>query len=272
MRELEGRVALITGGAAGIGACMARELAARGARVVLWDLDGQRAQATAREIGHDARAYACDVSDRGQVARVAARVKEEVGPVDLLINNAGVVSGKPLLELSDEDIERTFGVNTLALFWVTRAFLGDMIARGEGHVVTVASAAGTIGVARMTDYAASKFAAVGFDESLRAELRRSAPGVKTTVVCPYYIDTGMFEGVRTRYPGLLPILEPDDVAHRVIEAIEHDRPRVVLPFLVQLVPALRVFPVALFDWAADLLGVNASMDEFIGHGEPEPEP
>ena len=98
-----------------------------------------------------------------------------------------------------------------------------MIQRNRGHIVTIASASGLIGVARLADYASSKWAAVGFDESLRAELSKVAPGVMTTVVCPFYINTGMFRGVRSRFPFLLPILEEDDVARRVVHAIQTDR-------------------------------------------------
>jgi len=136
----------------------------------------------------------------------------------------------------------------------------------SGHIVTIASASGYIGVARLADYAASKWAAVGFDESLRAELRKVAPGVLTTVVCPFYINTGMFRGVRSRFPWLLPILEEDDVAERVVRAIRNGTRRVVLPWPVQMLPLLRVLPVGVFDWIANFLGVNTSMDEFVGRG------
>ena len=173
------------------------------------------------------------MSDREQVYARADEVRAAAGDVDVLVNNAGIVSGRPLLELSDERIERTFAVNTLALFWTTKAFLPAMKARGSGHIVTVASAAGLIGTARETDYAASKFAAVGFNEALRQELRRSGSGVRTTVVCPYYIDTGMFKGVKTRFPLLLPVLKEQDVADRVLKAIQRDQPQVQMPFMVQ---------------------------------------
>jgi NAD(P)-dependent dehydrogenase (short-subunit alcohol dehydrogenase family) len=124
-----------------------------------------------------------------------------------------VVSGAPLLELTDEQIEDLPGQRARALLGDTTVPDGGMVARGRGHVVTMASAAGLVGVARQTDYSASKHAAVGFDESLRVELSHgTAPGVRTTVVCPYYVDTGMFEGVRTRVPVLLPILRPEPVA------------------------------------------------------------
>jgi len=267
---LPGRIALITGAAAGIGRLLASELARRGATPVLWDLDGDRLAAAldvVRAVGGGAPSgYVCDVGDRDAVYEAAARVRSEVGDPDVVVNNAGVVSGARLLDLPDEQIRRTFEVNVLAHYWVTKAFLPAMVERNRGHIVTVASAAGLVGVARQTDYSASKHAVVGFDESLRAELRQVAPGVMTTVVCPYYVDTGMFEGVRTRVPFLLPILQPADVARKIADAVERDRRSVVLPPAVRLVPILRVLPPRAFDWVMDLLGVNVSMDQFTGHG------
>jgi all-trans-retinol dehydrogenase (NAD+) len=259
---------LVTGGASGMGRGLVLRCAAFGATVSVLDLDGAGAEgaaATAAAQGAGAATgYACDVGDRGQVAAVAQRVLEEVGPVDVLINNAGVVSGRPLLELTDERIETTFRVNALALFWVTRAFLPAMIERGSGHIVVVASAAGLIGSPRETDYAASKHAAVGFTEALRLELRRSAPGLRTTVVCPYYVDTGMFAGVKTRFPRLLPILREDDVVAAIIDAVQFDRPQLQLPWMVRTLPVMRLLPVPAFDLLADFFGITAAMDEFTG--------
>jgi all-trans-retinol dehydrogenase (NAD+) len=263
---------LITGGASGIGRLLVRRSASFGATVTIWDLDAAGAEEAAAEAAAlgagDARAFACDVSDREQVYARADEVRAAAGDVDVLVNNAGVVSGRPLLELSDEHIERTFAVNTLALFWTTKAFLPAMVRRGSGHVVTVASAAGLIGSARETDYAASKFAAVGFNEALRQELRRSSPGVRTTVVCPFYVNTGMFAGVRTRFPLLLPILEEEAVADRIIDAIQRNRPQVQMPFMVSTLPAMRLLPVWAFDRLADFFGINNAMDGFTGRGEP----
>jgi all-trans-retinol dehydrogenase (NAD+) len=275
MTDVRGRVALVTGGASGIGRSLALELARRGAVPVVWDVDEERLSATTEELGRlssrRARGYTCDVRDPDAVRSMAQRVHDEVGDPAILVNNAGVVSGAGLLDLPDEAIRRTFEVNVLGLFWVTKAFLPAMIDAGRGHVVTMASAAGLVGVARQTDYSASKHAAVGFDESLRAELRRSAPRVRTTVVCPYYVDTGMFEGVRTRVPLLLPILRQEDVAVRIADAIAKDREILVLPPIVRLVPALRLLPPAAFDWVMDLFGVNVSMDHFVGRrGSPPP--
>jgi all-trans-retinol dehydrogenase (NAD+) len=272
--RISGSVALITGGASGIGRLVAQRLADRGARVVVWDLDGARAAEAAEHIrgttGRAAHGYQVDVTDRAQVYEVADRVRADVGDVDILVNNAGIVSGARLLDIPDEKIERTFQVNTLALYWVTKAFLPAMIEHDRGHVVTVASAAGLVGVARQTDYSASKHAAVGFDESLRVELAQQAPGVTTTAICPYYIDTGMFEGVKTRVPFLLPILKQEKVADQIVAAIERDKRLVVMPPMVRLTPVLRVLPPRVFDKFMDLFGINVSMDHFVGRAAAAP--
>ena len=272
MTDVHGRIALVTGGASGIGRLLALELARRGATPVVWDVDEARLSAAVDELGRlsggRARGYTCDVRDPDAVRAAAELVRHEVGDPMLLVNNAGVVSGARLLDLSDDAIRRTFEVNVLALFWVTRAFLPAMVEADRGHVVTVASAAGLVGVARQTDYSASKHAAVGFDESLRVELHRIAPRVRTTVVCPYYIDTGMFEGVRTRVPLLLPILKQEEVAQRIADAVAKDRRLLVLPPIVRLIPVLRMLPPDVFDRVMDLFGVNVSMDHFVGHETP----
>lgn len=268
MTEIAGSRFVITGGASGMGRCLARKAAAAGADLVLWDLDRLGLEKLVAELtdtsGRSVHGYVCDVSDREQVYETARRTLAEAGPVDVLVNNAGVVSGARLLDLPDEEVERTFRVNTLALFWTAKAFLPAMVERNGGHLVTMASASSYLGVAKLSDYAASKWAAMGFDESLRVELARTAPGVVTTVVCPFYVNTGMFDGVKSRFPLLLPILDEDVVADRVLDAIRRDRRRLVLPPLVALVPLLRVLPVRWLDAIAGALGVNVSMDEFVG--------
>ena len=267
MTDLNGSTVLITGAASGIGRLMARRISAEGARVISWDLDEQGVDALTEELrarGGTAHGYVCDLSDRDAVRAVAEQTQHECGSVDVLINNAGVVSGKRLLDVSEEEIERTFKVNTLALFWTTRAFLPAMIERDHGHIVTIASAGGIVGTAKLTDYCSSKFAAVGFDDSLRLELRRQRSRVRTTLVCPFYINTGMFEGVKTRFPMLLPILEPQAVADRVVRAILHDRRRVVMPWFVYTSWLVRILPVPVFDAIMGFFGISRSMDEFRG--------
>ena len=268
MTNLVDQHALITGGASGIGRLTALKLAAQGARVTVWDINQANLDSVVAELGERARGFICNVADRDQVYARAAETCAASGPVDILINNAGVVSGRDFLDLPDAQIAATFDVNVLALFWTGKAFLPSMIERNHGHIVTIASASGLIGVARLADYSASKWAAVGFDESLRAELRQRAPQVITTVVCPFYINTGMFRGVQSRFPWLLPILEEDAVAAQIVDAIQRNRRRLMLPWLVHLLPGLRVLPLPLFDWIANFLGVNASMKAFVGRAAP----
>ncbi|MGC3994461.1 MAG: SDR family oxidoreductase [Propionicimonas sp.] len=256
--NLEGATLLVTGGGSGVGRQLAVQAAGRGARIVIWDRDEAAGRATAEQIGAAASHQVVDVTDSGAVVEAA----RATGTVDVLVNCAGVVSGQRLLDASEAQIRRTFEVNTLALYWTTRAFLPAMLERRSGTVVTIASAAGLVGVARQTDYSASKWAAIGFTESLRAELRGT--GVGTLAVEPFYIDTGMFAGVRTRFPRLLPILKEADVAARVLDAIERDRPVLAMPPLVRTLPVLRALPTRAFDAVVDFFGVNHTMDHFVG--------
>ncbi|QCB49638.1 SDR family NAD(P)-dependent oxidoreductase [Rhodococcus sp. PAMC28707] len=264
--SLRNQTVLVTGGGSGIGRLLALGAAERGARVIVWDLSDEAGRKVSREIvaaGHSAEAYTVDVSDRDSV-QAAAKL---TGPVDVLINNAGIVTGKNLLDASDEAIERTIRVNTLSLFWVTRAFLGNMIENRRGTVVTVSSAAGLVGVAKQTDYSASKFAAFGFAESLRVELSKANAGVNSLVVCPYFVSTGMFKGVQTKYPLLLPILTPEFVAEKTLTAIEKGRQELIMPRFVNLLSPARVLPVRWFDKLMNQLGVNNTMDHFVGRVE-----
>ena len=267
MTSLRGSTVLVTGSASGLGARLLTAAAGRGARVVGWDRDLERLAEVVRPLD-GAHAYGVDVTDREAVAEAGRRVLDEVGPVDVLVNNAGVISGKLLSELSDETIERTFAVNALGLFWCTRAFLPTMLERRRGHVVTLASAAGLVGVVRQTDYSASKHAAVGFAESLRYELRRYAPEIRTTLVCPFYINTGMFDGASSRVPWLLPILDERKVVDKIVRAVERDRRQLLMPPAIALLPVLRALPAPVFDRLMDTLGVNTSMDEFVGRTAP----
>ena len=273
MTTLDRSTVLITGGASGIGRQMAQAFAAAGSTVVIWDLNLEGAQQVAKDLaatsGTEHHAYRVDVTDKDLVRQTADAVRAEVGDVDVLVNNAGIISGSaPLTEASEEQIELTFAVNTLSLFWVTKAFLPAMIERDAGHVVTIASASGLVGVSRLVAYASSKHAAVGFDESLRMELAELSPGVRTTVANPYYIDTGMFDGVASKVSWLLPILQEADVAKQVVKAVADNRPRVNMPFAINTLSPLRILPVRAFDGLMNLLGVNDTMKTFTGRTSP----
>jgi all-trans-retinol dehydrogenase (NAD+) len=264
MTAIAGSHVLVTGAASGLGRRIALGVARRKGSLSLWDVNGEGVLAVREEVlglGASADASVVDVSDREAVYEAARHIAR---PVDVLVNNAGVVNGRSLLELSDESIARSFSVNALSLFWTTKAFLPGMIARRRGHVVTIASAGGLLGVPKLTDYCASKWAAVGFDESLRVELKKSAPEVRTTVVCPFFIATGMFAGVKTRFSFLLPIQDEEEVSERILEAIESDRRRLLMPWMVHTIAPLRLLPVSWFDWVARFMGIHASMDDFLG--------
>jgi all-trans-retinol dehydrogenase (NAD+) len=187
-KSLKGDVAVITGGAGGIGRLMALRLAREGCKVVLLDINKAGLDAVAAEVaalGVTARAYVCDVSKREDIYRVCKQVEDDFGRVDILINNAGIVGGKTLLEADDNRMELTIRINTMALMWMTKALLPGMLRRNHGHVINVASSAGLVGLPGLVDYCASKFGAVGFDESLRIELKKLGTNVKTTCLCKW---------------------------------------------------------------------------------------
>lgn len=270
MTEIRGKVALVTGGANGIGRLLADAFAADGARLILWDIDEQallRAKDELSARGHSVDTQVVDLTSPERIAAAAREALSVHGKVDILINNAGIVSGKPLLELSAAEIERTFQVNAIALFHTVRAFLPAMLEDDSGHIVTIASAAGLAGTAKLTDYCSSKFAAVGFDESLRFELKQQGSKVVTTVVCPFYVATDMFAGVNTRFSWLLPIIAPEDLVRRIVRAVHRNRRRLLMPWFAYTVWPSRLLPVAWFDALMGFLGVSRSMETFKGHGD-----
>jgi all-trans-retinol dehydrogenase (NAD+) len=272
MKEVKDKLVLITGGASGIGRLMALDFAGRGARVAVWDINRQNLEAIAeegRKRGLFIKDYVCDVSRRGDVYRSAEQLVKELGPVDVLVNNAGIVSGKPLLEIPDEMIEKTMAINVLPLCWTVKAFLPSMLERNSGHIVTISSAAGIIGVRGLSDYSASKFAAFGFDESLRMDLRHRKSKVQTTVACPFFTNTGMFDGVKTRVPFLLPILKPEYTAGMIVKSVIRNKRVLIMPRFVKTTLILRCLPVWFIDFAAEFFGINNSMDEFKGRKTPE---
>ncbi|XP_045592857.1 epidermal retinol dehydrogenase 2 [Procambarus clarkii] len=265
-KNIKGHIALVTGGGSGIGRLMCLKLARRGAIVVTWDVNEEGNAETVRqvvELGGQCRAYTVDLCSRHAIYATAAKVKQEVGKVDILVNNAGVVTGKRLLDCPDENIIRTFDVNIMSHFWTTKAFLGDMMARGKGHIVTIASMAGKVPCNRLVDYCSSKFAAVGFDETLRYELRVDGhTGIHTTVVCPVFISTGMFQGFQSKY---LPVLEPEWVAEEAVDAILLNTRVLHLPSTMKINLFLNLLlPQKVMFYLSDCLDVNHMMDNFVG--------
>ena len=139
----------------------------------------------------------CDVSNRESIANAGKVARENFGVVTILINNAGIVSGKKILENSEFMMKKTIEVNTIAHLYTIKEFMPDMIKINKGHIVSIASLAGIIGTPGMADYSASKFGAVAIDECLRTEIIKMGYNIHTTCICPYFINTGMFEGVKS---------------------------------------------------------------------------
>lgn len=268
-----GACVVITGAGSGIGRLMALRIVEEGGRVAIWDINGEAARTTAdmanAQVGADpsdpkAIAFTVDVTDNAAVQQAAADTIDALGRVNVLINNAGVVSGAPFEDLTEQQIRRTFAVNVLSLFWTTKAFMPALKKQQRAAIVTVASAAGIVAVARQTDYAASKFAAVGFTSSLRSELKKAGSYIRTLTVCPYYIDTGMFEGVTTKFPLLLPILKEQAVADRIVEAVAKGRERLIMPPFAAVAGFVAALPPKIADPIYGIFGLNEGMDHFTG--------
>jgi len=273
-KDISGQVVLVTGGGSGIGRLMCLRFARLGATVVSWDINTAGNEETIAMIKKEdkdnkAFAFTVDMTSKNDIYESARKTKAEVGQVSILVNNAGIVSGTPLLDTPDEKIIRTFDVNIMAHFWTLKAFLPDMINHKQGHLVNVASLAGHSGTNKLVDYCSSKFAAVGLDEALRVELfvQGHSEYIKTTVICPYYISTGMFAGVQSK---LIPILEPEFVADSVVSGVLTNRAVVLLPWWSFILIALKaVLPEQAFMKLSQAFGFNCSMDQFQGRQKQE---
>jgi all-trans-retinol dehydrogenase (NAD+) len=277
MRSVKGKNVLVTGAAMGMGRMFAeRAIAEEASAVVLWDVDEPALDDTRAELDDESTevsGYVVDVSDAMNVADTAGMVLDELGRIDVVVNNAGIVRGNQYFWETDlqHDAKATIEVNTLAPMYVAHAFLPAMIgAPGECRLLNLASAAGFTPNPRMAAYAASKWAVIGWSDSVRLELKQAGHDhVKVTTVCPYYTRTGMFEGAKSA--PLLPILDPAEVVDEAWKGTLAGRPFVVLPRTVQLSEILKgVVPTDVRDFLADrVFGVYHTMDDFTGRGEHE---
>lgn len=265
MKDLKGKTVLITGGGSGIGKIMTRLMLERKAKVIIWDISQANIDETISGFSNkgDIFGFKVDVSDIDQIKETATRVKQEIGVVDVLINNAGIVVGKFFHEHSVADIEKTMEINAIGPMYVTREFLEDMIHQNSGHVCNIASSGGLISNPKMSVYAASKWALIGWSDSLRLEMKQMTKDVHLTTIMPYYIHTGMFEGVKSK----IPILDPEAAAVTIVKAIEKNKKMVTVPGYIYRLTRLGqgILSINMFDWfAGKVMGIYKTMDHFTG--------
>ncbi|TVY26476.1 Epidermal retinol dehydrogenase [Lachnellula hyalina] len=265
--DLSEEVIVITGGASGLGLLIAEVYGMRGATVAVLDVkDLESGEARGVSV------YKCDVGDKEQVAKVAVEIERDLGPPTILINNAAIVNGKPLLDLSIEEIERNFHVNLLSHFYVLKNFLPGIMRAGQGTIVTISSVLGQIGAAHLSDYAAAKAGITAMHKSLAAELK-STPNIKTILVSPGQLTTPLFTGVQTPNSFFAPVLEPVDVAKEVIAAIDGgSSTELAMPLYARWIDWMNVMPVGVQTIMRKMSGVDSGMKGFVGRGEGEKEP
>lgn len=266
-KDFAGQRILITGAGAGIGALMAEKFGARGAEVIVTARRKEAAEEVAGHIerhGGSAVAAQLDVTDLKSIPKFRDWLHKNHGPVSMLINNAGVVHGGEFEQVPLEDHLNTFRVNADGVVAMTHAFLPDLIDSPLGHLVNIASASGFIGLPFGSTYAASKWAVVGFSESIRLEMEvRGHKHVHVTTVCPSYISTGMFEGVKT--PLFSPMLTPDKIVRSIIKGVEEKEPFVIEPPMARSVELLKgALPRGIWDRVARITGISTSMYSWKG--------
>ncbi|XP_053836927.1 epidermal retinol dehydrogenase 2-like [Vidua macroura] len=240
-----GEIVLITGSANGIGRQVALKLAPLGVTLVLWDIDDEGNKETSRLAQENGAnrvfVYHCDCSRREDVYEQADKVRKEVGDVTILINNADILIGKKFCDLTDEDFEKTFRTNFFSQVWTCKAFLPAMVACNRGHLVSTASGAGLLGLYRQSDYLASKGAIIAMMEAIHSELYHGGKhGIKTTIICPYFISTKLSKGFKSTKPCLFPVYDPEYAASRIVDAIKKEKFYLIMPPAVYLL-GLKIF-------------------------------
>ena len=226
-RSLAGKVVAITGGARGIGEATARAIVAKGGKVAIGDLDSELAQKTAAALGGETIALELDVTRRQSFEDFLSQVEERLGPVDVIVNNAGIMPVGPFVEEDDATARRMVDINLHGVIFGTKLAIPGMVRRGSGHIVNIASTAGKGGFPGGATYCATKHAVVGLSEAVRAELRDT--GVEVSVVMPAVVNTELGSGL-VEARGVK-VSEPSDVADAIVDAVEAPKFDVWVPKL-----------------------------------------
>lgn len=252
-KQLDGRVVAITGAGRGIGAATAEALVAAGASVAIGDIDLDIAKATAERIGSDTLALPLDVTSAESVTAFLDTVESTLGPVDVYINNAGVMPLSALLEEDDATIDRIFAINTRAMIHGTREAARRMLPRGRGHIINVASTAGKAGIAGSATYSASKAAVIQYTEGAHAELHPR--GLDFSVVMPGITRTELTAGVQDM-PAFRAIT-PESVASAIVAAVAKPRFEVYVPSSARpLLNVTRLLPFSVGQWIGKKMGAD----------------
>lgn len=274
--HIKGTNVLITGGASGIGRIMGRICLEKGAsNLIVWDINQANIDKTEAELSDvkpaeagvskgQIHSYIVNVSDPQAIKSAYEKVKSEVGEVDILVNCAGIVRGNNTFDKQTvQDIDLTMDINANAPMYVALAVLPDMLRRDRGHICNIASAAGMLGVPKLSVYCASKWAVIGWTESMRVELKQARSHVRVTSVAPYFINTGMFDGVNSK---VFPILDPEKTAAKIIRAVEAGKSFRGIPFAYHFIRIWQgLLPNFLFDFIfGKIFGVYSVMDHFTG--------
>ncbi len=262
--QLKEKNILITGGASGIGKLMAEMALKKGATVILWDIHDKMLSAVANELENYGKVYTItvDLNQQTSIELAFKKTMELQIPIHGIINNAGIVVGKYFQEHSSEDILRTMQINSLAPIYLTHLFLPILEQQKEAFICNIASSAGLISNPKMSVYAASKWALLGFSDSLFIEMKKLKKSISVTTVTPFYISTGMFEGVKS----IVPIIKPEKAAKKVINGIEQNKRFVSMPWSIRMIRFLQtIFSPSVFDKViGEWGGIYHTMDHFKG--------
>jgi NAD(P)-dependent dehydrogenase (short-subunit alcohol dehydrogenase family) len=249
-------VVAITGGARGIGFEAAKQFHALGATVVIGDLDPDATEAAAKKIGERTHSFKLDVTDRDSFAAFIDAAEAAAGPVDVLVNNAGIMPAGPFLEESEETSDTQIDVNYRGPITGMRLVLPQMIERGSGHIVNVASMAGKVGIPGLAVYCGTKHAVVGLSSAVRDELHGT--GVSISTVMPNAVETDLTSGLPTERMG---ILKPEQVAAAIVKSVDNRREEIPVPRWYGIWPVVPVvFPTRLISRIKRLLGANRLLD------------
>ncbi len=252
-QSLSGKVVAITGGARGIGKATATALVRKGCRVAIGDLDLTLAEQSAAELGGGTVALELDVTNRDSFAAFLDAAERELGPLDVVVNNAGIMPVTPFAEEPDDSIKRQLDINVYGVIVGTQLASERLLSRNRGHIINIASAAGKAGIPGIATYSGTKHAVVGYTEAVRAELRET--GIELSCVMPVTVNTALTEGVSDTL-GVKKV-QPEDVAAEIVDALEVPRFDVfVPPYLKYTTAAGSLLPRRAREAVARLMGID----------------